>query len=193
MMADLIERGQRSPIKVRTRHGFNGRGIYELVNGEVRLRAAKALGWSSIRAVVKELDDWEAAIEYLLDNLAERKMAWEEVATGIVAVEEALFRQDGRPCDSRRLGQLLGRCKDWVNDHKHALRLAQAHAVPKGTIAYYKLLRPLGRGVPLDIEEEIIQGIITENWTLMRVRQEMDARWSGGKRLGLRQAAMVSA
>lgn len=131
MVADLTERGQRNPIKVRIRRGSHGRTIYELVNGEVRLRAAKALGWSSIRCVAKELDNWQAAAEYLLDNLAERKMPWEEVAKAILAVEEALVTKNGRPLDSRRLGKALGRSKDWINDHKRALRASRPTASPR--------------------------------------------------------------
>ena len=180
MAAQLSTRGQRNPIKVRIRPGHTGKRVFELVNGEVRLRAAKALGWISIRCVVKRLDDWQTAAEYLQDNLVERQMPWEEVTRAILAMEQATLQGNGRRLDSRRLGQALGRSKDWINDHKRALQIIEAHGIPEGVIPHHKLLRPLRQGIPFDVEERILQGIINEKWTVLRVREEVEIRCSSG-------------
>lgn len=173
---DMRERGQIEPITVRRRASTNGRPIYQVVNGDGRARAGKLNGCDTLRAVVKEMEDWEAYVCYLLDNMAERNMPWEEVALGILAVEKALARKTGHPCNSRQLGKVLRRSKDWINDHKRAFRVVQAHGIPRGFVPHYKLLRPLGYGIPFAIEETILQGIINEKWTLERVQIEVQER-----------------
>ena len=178
MAKDLCERGQLAPIVVRPRARTNGIALYQPVNGHARIRGAKHAGWVSLRAVVKRMDDCEASVEYLLDNLADRKMPWEEVALGILVVEKALAKKTGHNCDSRQLGKVLGRSKDWVNDHKRALRIIREHEIPRGAISHHKLLRPLGHGLTFAVEEAILQGIINEKWTFRRVRDEIQKRCS---------------
>lgn len=180
MAKDLRERGQLAPIVVRPRARTNGTDRYQPVNGHARIRGAKHAGWISLRAFVKPMDDCEACVEYLLDNLAERKMPWEEVALGILVVEKALAKKTGHPCDSRRLGKVLGRSKDWVSDHKRALRIIREHEIPRGAISHHKLLRPLGHGLTFAVEETILQGIINEKWTFRRVREEVQKRCAPG-------------
>lgn len=61
----LRSSGLIQPITVRQR----AKDQYELVAGERRLRAATRLGWSSIPAVVKSLDDRDMLILALVENL----------------------------------------------------------------------------------------------------------------------------
>jgi len=179
MAKDLRENGQLRPIKLRPRASKNGKTLYQPVDGHARIRGARYAGWATIRAVVKQMDDYRASVEYLLDNMAERDMPWEEVALGILAVEKALTKKLGHRCHSRVLARVLGRSKDWVNDHKRALRMIQDHEIPRGTISHHKLLRPLTDGIPFPIEETILQGIINEKWTVQRVREEVMRRCGG--------------
>lgn len=59
--------GLLQPIIVRRQPG--GGEDYELIAGERRLRAAMELGWTSISAVVKDLDDQQLLGHALIENL----------------------------------------------------------------------------------------------------------------------------
>ena len=64
--------GQSTPILVRPRAKTEGQAEtengYELVSGERRWRAAKELGWESIRAICEEMTDAEAAARVVTEN-----------------------------------------------------------------------------------------------------------------------------
>jgi ParB family chromosome partitioning protein len=66
LQASLAASGLLQPITVRAVAGREG---YELIAGERRLRAATALGWSEIPAIVKSLDDRTALTLALVENL----------------------------------------------------------------------------------------------------------------------------
>ncbi|HHX01263.1 MAG TPA: nucleoid occlusion protein [Firmicutes bacterium] len=55
---------------------------YQLVTGERRLRACKLLGWTTIPAVVKIMDDRTAAEMALIENLQRRDLHFLEEAEG---------------------------------------------------------------------------------------------------------------
>jgi ParB family chromosome partitioning protein len=63
--ASLRESGLLQPISVRQRTD----GTYELIAGERRLRAATRLGWPTIPALVKPLDDRGMLVLALVENL----------------------------------------------------------------------------------------------------------------------------
>lgn len=63
--ASLRESGLLQPISVRQRTDGN----YELIAGERRLRAATRLGWATIPALVKPLDDRGMLVLALVENL----------------------------------------------------------------------------------------------------------------------------
>ena len=58
--------GLLQPITVRRRPGKDG---FELIAGERRLRAARALGWREIPAIIKEIDDRTLLTLALIENL----------------------------------------------------------------------------------------------------------------------------
>ncbi len=77
-MAELVqsleEHGLIQPVIVRPCPGG-----YQLIAGERRLRAAKELGWKTIPAVVRELDDAASAQLALIENLQREDLSyWEE-------------------------------------------------------------------------------------------------------------------
>ena len=65
LAASLQSNGLLQPITVRP----TGGGVYELVAGERRLRAATKLGWSDIQANVREFDDRQMLTVALVENL----------------------------------------------------------------------------------------------------------------------------
>ena len=58
--------GLLQPITVRRRLGKDG---FELIAGERRLRAARALGWREIPAIIKDIDDRTLLTLALIENL----------------------------------------------------------------------------------------------------------------------------
>jgi ParB family transcriptional regulator, chromosome partitioning protein len=66
LQESLKASGLLQPITVRRRPGKDG---FELIAGERRLRAAKALGWREIPAIIKEIDDRTLLTLALVENL----------------------------------------------------------------------------------------------------------------------------
>lgn len=65
-LADTLDQdGLLQPIVVRE----DGDDQYEIIAGERRYRAAKSLGWETIPAIVKNMDDDQAASLALIENL----------------------------------------------------------------------------------------------------------------------------
>ncbi len=73
----IATHGLLHPIIVRL--GVQG---YEVIAGERRLRACKLLGWSTIPAVIKQMDDRGAAEMALIENLQRRDLHFFEEAEG---------------------------------------------------------------------------------------------------------------
>ncbi len=70
----LVEHGLIQPVVVRPCPGG-----YQLVAGERRVRAARYLGWETISALVRELDDATSAQVALIENLQREDLSyWEE-------------------------------------------------------------------------------------------------------------------
>ncbi len=98
LIDSMRERGMIQPVIVRqTKEG------YELVAGERRLRAVKALGWVDVPAVVRATSDQEALEISLLENIqrddlnpVEEAKAFERLATEFGLTQEAIAKAMGR-------------------------------------------------------------------------------------------------
>jgi ParB family chromosome partitioning protein len=66
LQESLKASGLLQPITVRRRPGQDG---FELIAGERRLRAAKAVGWREIPAIIKEIDNRTLLTLALIENL----------------------------------------------------------------------------------------------------------------------------
>jgi ParB family chromosome partitioning protein len=97
LAASMQEVGQLQPIVVRPIE--NG---YQVCAGERRLRAAKMLGWETIRATVRDLSDEEAAAVVLIENLAR---------VDVDPIDEAQGYQDG----ITRFGWSIAECARRAN------------------------------------------------------------------------------
>jgi ParB family chromosome partitioning protein len=80
LQESLSQSGLLQPITVRRAPG--GGEEYELIAGERRLRAATDLGWTTISAVVRELDDRELLGLALVENLQRSDLNPVEEAEG---------------------------------------------------------------------------------------------------------------
>nr|MDD6335374.1 ParB/RepB/Spo0J family partition protein [bacterium] len=91
--------GVLQPIQVRQA----GRGFYELVAGERRLRAARLAGLSHIPAFICTLEEQESAVLALVENLQREQLHYLEEAEGYInlAQEHGLTQED----IARRIGK----------------------------------------------------------------------------------------
>ena len=73
-IVDSIETvGLKQPIKVSRANGSNGEAEYNLVYGQGRLEAFKALGQKEIPAIITELSEQDSLILSLVENVARRQ------------------------------------------------------------------------------------------------------------------------
>lgn len=75
--------GLKKPITVTARPGVDGTEQYRLVCGEGRLKAFKALGEAKIPALVVDVNDEDAFIMSLAENIARRQYRPLELLAGI--------------------------------------------------------------------------------------------------------------
>lgn len=104
--------GVIQPVVVRYR---NGR--YELIAGERRLRAVKSLGWASIPAIVKEMNDAQTASAALIENLQRE---------GLTPIEEAVAYQqllELHGLTQESLAQRLGKGQSTIANKLRLLHL----------------------------------------------------------------------
>lgn len=114
LQASLRASGLLQPITVRKSHG--GRG-YELIAGERRLRAATALGWTEIPAVVKDLDDSTLLTLALVENLQRADLNPLEEAEGYQRlIDEFSLTQ-------QQVGEVVGKDRTTVANMLRVLKL----------------------------------------------------------------------
>ncbi|MCL2532606.1 MAG: ParB/RepB/Spo0J family partition protein [Nocardiaceae bacterium] len=101
LIASIREVGVLQPIVVRPIKGQDGK--YELIMGERRLRATKALGLASIPAVVKDTQDEHMLRDALLENLhraqlnpLEEASAYQQLLSDFGITQEELAGRIGR-------------------------------------------------------------------------------------------------
>ncbi|MCL6441986.1 MAG: nucleoid occlusion protein [Alicyclobacillus sp.] len=119
--------GVIQPIVVRRRDNR-----YELIAGERRWRAVKMLGWTSIPAIVRDMNDAQTASAALIENLQRE---------GLTPIEEAVAYQ--------QLLELHGLTQE---------SLAQRLGKGQSTIANKLRLLHL----PKDVQQALLQRVITE-------------------------------
>lgn len=100
------------PIVVRWREGN-----YELIAGERRWRAAKSLGWATIPAIVREMNDAQTASAALIENLQRE---------GLTPIEEAVAYQqllELHGLTQESLAQRLGKGQSTIANKLRLLHL----------------------------------------------------------------------
>ena len=116
-LAELVfsikEIGLLQPIVVRPA----GKGSYELIAGERRLRASKEAGLTAIPAIIRETDDDDLLRDALLENLHRANLnALEEAAA-----YQQLLADFG--CTQDELAQRIGRSRPQVSNTLRLLKL----------------------------------------------------------------------
>lgn len=103
LQTSLNEVGMLQPIAVRERTAAADGARYELVMGERRLRAATALGWETVPAIVRQTSDEELLREALLENIhrvelnpLEEGAAYQQLLEEFNVTQEELAKRIGR-------------------------------------------------------------------------------------------------
>lgn len=114
LMASIKERGVLQPILVRPK----GDG-YELIAGERRLRAARALNFDEVPVVVKAVSDQEALVLALIENIQREELnPIEEAQAFQRLISEFHFTQDS-------VAQSVGKDRSTVGNLIRLLKLPQ--------------------------------------------------------------------
>jgi ParB family chromosome partitioning protein len=163
LAASIAEKGVLQPITVREKDG-----VFELVAGERRWRAAQMAGLGEIPAVVRELDDREVMEIALIENLQREDLnPIEEAEAYAVLMREFSLTQEevaqavgkGRPTIANRLRllRLPESVKAWVAGG----RLSAGHA---------KIL------VAMDdkLAEELAHRCVEEGWSVRQLEEFLE-------------------
>jgi ParB family chromosome partitioning protein len=113
----IREFGVLQPIVVRPLSGTGPDATFELVMGERRLRASKAVGLDAIPAVVRQTEDADMLRDALLENLHRAQLnALEEASAYQQLLEDFGITQD-------ELAKRIGRSRPQVTNTLRLLRL----------------------------------------------------------------------
>lgn len=107
IVENIRQIGLKKPITVTPRLDGNGETKYLLVCGEGRLKAFKVLGELEIPAMVVDVDDDDAFIISLAENIARRQCTTKELLSGIQRLKDQGF-------DKRDISEKTGLRSDYV-------------------------------------------------------------------------------
>jgi len=107
---DIEKNGQQKPIICRPHP--EKPNVYEVIDGEHRVRAVKKLGWGLIRAEVKVLSDEEALYLAMRINEMHGKRL-DKMEQGL-----RMLKLNSPPYNwtQEKIGKLFGRSREWVSD-----------------------------------------------------------------------------
>jgi len=87
----MKEGGMSQPILLRPAPRGIGPPVYEVISGELRMRAAKLLGWTKVKAIVEKMTDVEAASRGFVENVQRHKLNVIEKARGYKMLSDPPF------------------------------------------------------------------------------------------------------
>lgn len=160
---------------------------YQLVVGERRTLACKRLGWKTIPAVVKEVNDSAMATIALIENLQRENLNVIEEATGYARLlEEFNLTQEA-------LAQRLGKNQSTIANKMRLLKLPEAikKELIKGTITerHARALLKLGdRGTQMQLCREIVEKGLTVQQTERKIEMLVGG---GSKKEGRKPGRIV--
>lgn len=162
LAASIRAQGLIQPVTVRP--AADGR--YQLVAGERRLRATRDLGWTTIRAIVRPVDDRQLLELSLVENLLRADLNEIEVA-------EALSRlQNQYGYTTSQLAEVLGKSRPAVSNTLRLLELPQAvqELVRQGALSAGH-----GRAVlsfPAPQRDDVAQRSVREGWSVRELERQ---------------------
>ena len=162
--------GLKKPVTVTTRKARDGRDRFLLICGEGRLKAYKSLGATEIPAIVLQVNDEDALIMSLAENIARRQVRPLELLSGI----EQLSAQG---YDNKAIAEKTGLSSEYVRAILVLLKKGEERlliAVYQGRIPVSEALRIAALGQDDKTVQEVLQEAYESG--ALRGRQLMDAR-----------------
>jgi ParB family chromosome partitioning protein len=176
--------GLKKPITVTPRPGEGGAEKYLLVCGEGRLKAFMALGENSIAAIVVDVNDEDAFIMSLVENIARRKSRPLELLAGIQQLVAKGY-------DKKTIAKKTGLSVDYVQGIMLLIKNGEERlmvAVESGRIPINAALEIVGAGnnneaVQAALQEAYESGLLRGK-QLIQARRIIERRQTFGRALG---------
>lgn len=176
--------GLKKPITVTPRPGEGGAEKYLLVCGEGRLKAFMALGENSIAAIVVDVNDEDAFIMSLAENIARRKSRPLELLAGIQQLVAKGY-------DKKTIAKKTGLSVDYVQGIMLLIKNGEERlmvAVESGRIPINAALEIVGAGnnneaVQAALQEAYESGLLRGK-QLIQARRIIERRQTFGRALG---------
>ena len=171
--------GLKRPITVTSNGSDESGPLYDLVCGEGRLNAFKALGETSIPCLVVNASESDAHLMSLVENLARRRHTNEELL-------EAIRSLQGRGYTVSQIARKTGLDNGYVTVMLHLLKHSEQRliaAVERGWLSISladKISRAGGAEVQTAMMEAYDSGLL-RGAELMKVRRLIDRRGALGK------------
>jgi len=170
-LADDIEKnGQQKPIICRVHPEKSN--VYQVIDGEHRVRAVKKLGRSLIRAEVKALSDEEALyLAMRINELHGKRLDKMEQGLRMLKLNSSPYNWS-----LRKIGEMFGRGKDWVSDRIRIAKQAD-ESVLKSMSERSDMLTHARKIVELPKEEqkEIVDMVVEEKLSMRTTGALVDA------------------
>lgn len=170
IVSNIKSIGLKKPIVVTPRPGADGQERYLLVCGEGRMKAFKALGESTIPALVVSVDEEDAFIMSLTENIARRQWRPLELLAGIEQLR-------GRGYSAKQIATKTGLTLSYVQGILTLIQRGEQRllvAVEKGDVPLNAALAIVGAGD----DDKAVQAALQEAYEsgTLRGRRLIDAR-----------------
>lgn len=167
LAASIRQSGVMQPILVRARKGGSG---YELIAGERRWRAAQLAGIQVLPALVRDIDDSQAAEWAVVENLQredldpiERAESFQSLITQFGLTQSQIAERVGLDRSSVANTIRLNNLDDDTKADVRSGRLSQGHAKALLAIADSRIRRTLAKST------------LRHNWTVRRLEREVES------------------
>lgn len=179
IVGNIKQIGLKKPITVTSRPSADGEMRYLLVCGEGRMKAFKSLGETEIPAMVVEVDDDDAFIMSLAENIARRQCRTLELLAGVQRLKEQGY-------DKKAIAEKTGLSTDYIHAILGLLEQGEDRlliAVESGKIPLNTAMQICGAGT----DDKAIQIALQEAYESghLRGKQLINARRLIAKRSAL--------
>lgn len=186
--------GLKRPITVSRTEATASDDTYDLICGQGRLEAFKALGEETIPAIVVDVAEADRYLMSLIENLARRKHTTEDLLGGIRALEE-------RGYSSTQIAAKTGLDPGYVNGILHLLKEGEERLIGAVEKGWLPISLAMDISKLADTETQVAmmhayQDGILKGDQLMKVRRLIDRRRALGRSYGIwnrRTASPVTA
>nr|QJR98201.1 chromosome partitioning protein ParB [uncultured Alphaproteobacteria bacterium] len=157
LAASIKEKGVLQPLLVRAKEN----GIFEIIAGERRFRAAKLAGLSEVPVIIKEMGDKEVLEVALVENLLRENLSAIEEAEGLQRlIDEFSHTQEA-------LSEIVGKSRSYIANTLRLLALPNSvQQMVRNNILTAGHVRPL---IGLDNAAELAQKIVDKGLNVRQV------------------------